>query len=159
VFKWLKKDNNLYSPIGGRCLDIVSCIDNTFASKMLGDGYLIMPNESTVCSPCNGEIITIFPTKHALGIVMENGQEIMVHIGVDTVKLNGKDFESFVRVGDRIKVGNPLIKFDNKYLSSNEINMAVLVVMIGVNGGNYTKERVDETVKSGDRIINYRIQK
>lgn len=155
MFSWIKKKNGLYSPISGTCKDIEMCSDQIFATKMLGDGYLILPCETTVCSPCVGTVQVIFPTKHAIGIVMDNGQEVLVHIGVDTVKLNGKDFRSFVKTGERVKVGTPLIQFSKMYLASSEIDMSVLVILLNGTTKNYKKERLNEMVHCGDRIIEF----
>lgn len=157
MFNLFKKDINLYSPINGKCYEIETCEDDTFASKMLGDGYYVMPTDNVVSSPCNGKIQSIFPTKHALGITKDDGTEVMVHIGIDTVKLDSSMFTSYVKVGDRVKVGMPLIKFDEKYLNSNEINMSVIVVMINSQNApsDYKKEKSNEIVNSGDRIITF----
>lgn len=157
VFNFLKKDINLYSPVTGKCFEIETCEDETFSSKVLGDGYYILPTENVVCSPCNGKIQSIFPTKHAVGITKEDGTEVMVHIGVDTVKLDSSMFTSFVKVGDKVKPGTPLIKFDDRYLYDKSINMSIIVVMINSqNSSNaYTKEKSNKSVRTGDRIISY----
>ncbi|CEE00329.1 PTS system glucose subfamily transporter subunit IIA [Caldibacillus thermoamylovorans] len=100
------------SPIVGKALSLSKVPDEVFSSKMMGDGIAFEPSENRLYSPIDGEIVQIFPTLHAVGIKANNGLEILLHIGVDTVNLSGKGFESFVKVGDKVKAGQKLISFD-----------------------------------------------
>ena len=103
----------LKSPITGKVLNISETPDDVFAQKMLGDGVAIEPTEGVVYSPVDGEITQIFlPSKHALGITSKDGLEILIHIGIDTVKMNGDGFEAVVKQGDKVKEGQELIRFD-----------------------------------------------
>jgi len=86
--------------------------DPVFAQKMMGDGIAIEPTEGTVVSPVNGEIVQFFPTKHAIGIKSETGVEVLIHVGLETVGMKGEGFEGLVEVGDKVKVGTPLLTFD-----------------------------------------------
>jgi len=101
------------SPISGKVLDITKTPDDVFAQKMLGDGISIDPTEGVVYSPVDGEITQIFlPSKHAVGITSKEGIEILIHIGLDTVKMNGEGFEALIKQGDQVKEGQELIRFD-----------------------------------------------
>lgn len=103
----------LKSPMTGKVLDITQTPDDVFAQKMLGDGVAIEPTEGVVCSPVDGEVMQLFlPSKHAIGIKSNDGLEILIHIGLDTVKMNGEGFESLVSQGDKVKSGQELIRFD-----------------------------------------------
>lgn len=86
---------------------------------MMGEGFGINPTEGEVVSPIEGKVDNVFPTKHAVGLKAENGLELLVHIGLDTVQLDGKGFEVLVESGDDIKIGDPLIRFDLEYINNN----------------------------------------
>ena len=113
-----KEDENnnnivLKSPLSGKVLHISKTPDDVFAEKMLGDGVSIEPSEGVVYSPVDGEITQIFlPSKHAIGITSKDGLEILIHIGLDTVKMNGEGFEALIKQGDQVKEGQELIRFD-----------------------------------------------
>ena len=80
----------------------------------MGDGLAIDPEETTVTAPFDGTIAALFPTKHAIGLVSEQGAEVLIHIGIDTVDLNGEHFTAFVKQGDQVKAGQKLVEFDQK---------------------------------------------
>lgn len=101
------------SPLSGKVLHISKTPDDVFSQKMLGDGVAIEPTEGMVYSPVDGEITQIFlPSKHAVGITSKDGLEILIHIGLETVKMNGEGFEALVKQGDKVKEGQELIRFD-----------------------------------------------
>lgn len=114
MFGIFKKNNKseIKSPITGTGLPLSEVPDEVFASKMMGDGIAFEPSEGTLYAPIDGEIVQVFPTLHAVGIKSNNGLEILVHIGIDTVNLSGEGFESFVVVGDKVAAGQKLISFD-----------------------------------------------
>lgn len=114
MFSFLKRNNKLEikSPIIGTGLPLSEVPDKVFASKMMGDGMAFEPTEGVLYAPIDGEIIQLFPTLHAVGIKSNNGLEILVHIGIDTVNLSGEGFKSFVSVGDKITTSQKLISFD-----------------------------------------------
>ena len=86
---------------------------------MMGEGFGINPTEGEVVSPIEGKVDNVFPTKHAIGLKADNGLEILVHIGLDTVQLDGQGFEILVSSGDTVQVGDPLLKFDLEYIRNN----------------------------------------
>ncbi|MDE5412390.1 glucose-specific PTS transporter subunit IIBC [Alkalihalobacterium chitinilyticum] len=100
------------TPIKGKLLPITEVPDKVFAEKMMGDGFAIAPTEGLVVSPVAGKIINVFPTKHAIGILAHTGHEILIHIGIDTVQMNGEGFEVFVSEGDEIEQGQKLVTMD-----------------------------------------------
>lgn len=111
------KTNNLkkeivFSPITGTLVPLEKVPDPTFSEKMMGDGLAIEPRDGNVVSPVDGEIILTFPTKHAIGIRTASGIELLIHIGLETVNMDGEGFEVHVRQGDKVSVGDPLITFD-----------------------------------------------
>lgn len=151
LFDFFKKDNNVYAPIRGKCLDISHCVDKVFASKMIGDGFIIKPKDEIVCSPANGIVSMIFPTAHAFGIIMENGQEILVHIGVNTVELEGKYFEILSSVNQKVKKGIPIIRFDYKKIEELGYDNQVIVALI--NSTNVVKKHLEDEVTVNDVIV------
>ncbi|KGX93792.1 PTS glucose transporter subunit IIA [Pontibacillus halophilus JSM 076056 = DSM 19796] len=110
-----KEQNNeelLVAPLTGKILDLEEVPDPVFSQKMMGEGLAIEPTSGEVVSPVKGEIVQLFPTKHAIGIKTDSGLEILVHIGLETVSMNGEGFEGHVEVGNKVKPGDKLITFD-----------------------------------------------
>lgn len=101
-------------PVKGNIKPIEQADDAAFAAKAMGDGLAIDPEDTTVTAPFDGTIAALFPTKHAIGLVSENGAEVLIHIGIDTVDLNGEHFTAFVKQGDKVKAGQKLVEFDQK---------------------------------------------
>ncbi len=116
------------SPIKGKCIPIKDVNDSVFASGVMGDGFAVEPSGNLIVSPVDGEIVMIPSTRHAVGIKTKNGVEILVHIGVDTVNLNGKGFQVLTSVGSRVKAGMPLIQYDAVFMKQNHIDMTTMVV-------------------------------
>lgn len=121
------------APILGRIDDITKCSDVVMAEKMLGDGIIVEPNDSKVVSPCNGKVVSIFPTKHAISLVSEQGVELLLHIGIDTVELEGKGFDSLVREGTTVKSGTPLMMVDTEYIKSKNLDPVVVLIVLSKN--------------------------
>lgn len=101
------------SPIKGKLVDVTEVKDEAFSTKALGDRMAIIPDEGKVYSPIDGEVITMVDSNHAIGL-SSKGIEILIHIGMDTVKLKGKHFKAHVKEGDKVKVGTLLIEFDKE---------------------------------------------
>lgn len=112
------------SPLNGIASPIEETPDEAFAGKMMGDGIMIMPEDKTIFAPCDGEILFVFPSKHAVGIKTNDGFEILIHIGINTVELNGEGFETFVNAGDKVEKGDKLISFDIEYIKNKVPSMA-----------------------------------
>ncbi|OOM82267.1 PTS system glucoside-specific EIICBA component [Clostridium puniceum] len=130
-----KKKLLLYSPVSGKCIDLEYVRDKIFSSKMMGNGIAFSFSEDTVCAPCNGKLTMIANTLHAFGIKAENGAEILVHIGLDTVNLNGNGFTKLAKEGDQVKKGDPIIKIDRKVMQKSDIDLTT--PMIITNGSEY----------------------
>ncbi len=155
LFDRFKKvpDQNIYSPVEGKCIDIVEVNDDVFSEKMMGDGVAVVPKANVVYSPCDGELTMVFPTKHAFGITMNNGVEVLVHIGIDTVNLNGVGFKSFKNKGDKIKHGEKIIEFDDKYLFKKDLDTTVMLIITSSNGCNFNKICIDKEVNTFDKVL------
>ncbi|GEL15985.1 beta-glucoside-specific PTS transporter subunit IIABC [Pediococcus cellicola] len=107
-----KETKKVYSPVKGEMINLESVADDTFAQKMLGDGVAIIPEEGKIYAPFDGEVMTVFPTKHAIGLKSDNGIELLIHIGLDTVNLKGAPFTAHVADNDKIKKGQLLMDVD-----------------------------------------------
>lgn len=112
-----KKELDLYAPITGDLIDITEVKDQVFSQKILGDGIAIEPKEGVLYAPFDCEVVQLFHTLHAIGLKAKD-VEILVHIGMDTVELNGEGFKGFVNEGDHVKKGQKLIEFDIDYIKS-----------------------------------------
>ncbi|CXD78690.1 PTS system%2C N-acetylglucosamine-specific IIA component / PTS system%2C N-acetylglucosamine-specific IIB component / PTS system%2C N-acetylglucosamine-specific IIC component [Staphylococcus aureus] len=118
------------APIAGRRILLKEVRDSIFREKMVGEGLAIKAHEeSKVIAPFNGLISMIVPTKHAIGIRSEEGVDIVIHIGVNTVDLEGKGFKCFVKQNDRVEAGQTLLQFDQQYIQEQGYNSDVIVVI------------------------------
>ncbi len=120
MFNFLKKTKSLIieMPFDGEVVDLSQVPDQVFSQKMLGDGFAIIPSKgvNTVKAPCDGEVVQIFPTNHAIGMKTKDGIEMIIHIGIDTVELKGEGFERLVTPPCEVKQGAELLKFDTTIL-------------------------------------------
>ncbi len=129
MFQFFKKKSILYSPVNGICIPITEVPDEMFAKKIIGNGVAFRYQENTIYSPCKGEIIMIAETKHAVGIRTADGVEFMIHIGLDTVNLNGKGFYLFVRQGDKVVQGQKLISLDREVFEEQGVDLITPMVV------------------------------
>ena len=107
------------SPVTGKAADLSTAPDEAFAGKMMGDGAAVTPEDPIVRAPEDGEICFVFDTRHAIGFLTDSGISLLIHIGIDTVKLGGKGFEALVENGQKVKKGDPMLKLDLEYLKAN----------------------------------------
>lgn len=122
------KKVKIIRPVKGNVVEISEVPDMVFSQKMLGDGFAIIPTEGVVKAPVSGQLVQIFPTNHAFGIRTDEGLEILVHIGIDTVELNGEGFERQLEPGRYVKIGDPIIKIDLEYIQSKGKNTITPIV-------------------------------
>lgn len=123
-------DESILSPISGEIEDLTQAHDPAFADGSMGDGFVIEPSSGDVYAPFDGEVTMLFNTKHAIGLTSDNGVQVMIHIGIDTVKLNGKYFESFVKQGDKIKQGQKLLHFDLNEIKKAGYDCSTVVIVM-----------------------------
>ena len=145
-----KNENAIYAPVKGTCIDITEVNDIGFSSKIMGDGVAIVPTEGIVTAPCDGRISMIFDTGHAFGIEANNGAEILIHIGIDTVNLNGEGFEILKKTGQKVKKGDPVIRFELEKVKKL-YDTATMVIM--TNGKSFVKTAVGYNVDNDTKIF------
>ncbi|OOB77459.1 MAG: hypothetical protein BEN18_10140 [Epulopiscium sp. Nuni2H_MBin001] len=128
------KKKNIYAVANGTVIDITTVNDPVFSSKALGDGVAVIPADGKVSAPMEGEITMLFPTNHAFSVINKDGIEVLVHIGIDTVQLEGKGFKAVAQVGDKVKPGTPVIEVDLDVLKAENIDTTILMIVSDVNG-------------------------
>ncbi|PTE24156.1 PTS glucose transporter subunit IIA, partial [Staphylococcus equorum] len=150
----VNKDSVIYAPITGEYVKIEDIPDPVFAQKMMGEGFGVNPTEGEVVSPIDGKVDNVFPTKHAIGLKADNGLELLVHIGLDTVQLDGKGFEVLVESGDVVSVGDPLLRFDLDYIKENAKSViSPIIITNSDNTSSLNIEDVNSIIKGETKIV------
>ncbi len=141
------------APLTGEAVALSEVNDLTFAEEIMGPGMAIIPTEGKVVSPVNGTVAMIFETKHAIALVDDNGTELLIHVGLDTVKLGGKYFTAHVKAGDKVKVGSPLVDFDLNGIKGEGYDIITPVIV--TNSAEYSSvlSITDRAVKMGEEVI------
>ena len=147
-----KKHMDIYAPVNGFCINLDDIKDEVFSKKMMGDGCAIIPNTNTVCSPIDGDLILVADTLHAFGVRSNEGIELLIHIGLDTVKLHGEGFHALKTVGTKLKAGTPIISFNSSYLQNDILDMTTVLVLTD-NANTVIKEISKGNVKTTDKIM------
>lgn len=122
-------ENDILSPMTGTVLALDQVPDTTFASGLLGKGIAIIPSDNKVIAPFAGEVASLFQTKHAIGLLGDNGIEVLIHVGIDTVKLDGKPFTAHVKIGDRVQAGDLLVEFDRQAIIDAGYDLATPIII------------------------------
>ena len=143
----------LASPVKGKVVPLNKVEDAAFSEGALGKGIAVEPTEGKVVAPCDGTIMTLFPTKHAIGIVSDNGCEILIHIGMDTVQLEGKYFDAHVKQGDKVKKGDVLVTFDMDAIKNEGYSLVTPVIITNTADYLDVVEVANGNVSMGDDLL------
>ena len=127
-----KKDERIYAPVSGSCVELSQVPDPMFSKGVLGEGVAFRYEQDTLYSPCDGTIIVVAGTFHAIGIRSITGVELLLHVGVDTVNLEGKGFTVLVKQGQNVKAGTPLLRIDRDFMKQQNIDL--ITPMVVTNG-------------------------
>ncbi|MCI2913368.1 glucose-specific PTS transporter subunit IIBC [Staphylococcus hominis] len=146
------KETDIYAPGTGHIIPLSEVPDKVFSEKMMGDGIGFVPEKGEIVAPFDGTVKTIFPTKHAIGLESDTGIEVLIHIGIDTVKLNGEGFESLVDVNEPVTQGQPLMKINLAYLKEHAPSVVTPVIITNQGDKTLTFDDVD-SVDAGKRIM------
>ncbi|KOS23684.1 PTS glucose transporter subunit IIA [Bacillus anthracis] len=146
-------EETIVAPLTGAVKNIEEVPDPVFAGRMMGDGFAIDPTEGVVVSPVDGEIVHLFPTKHAIGIQSEGGTEILIHFGFDTVKLDGEGFEAHVSEGQAVKAGDKLISFDLELIREKAKSTITPIVITNTDAAESIKTTVGVTATKGSTEV------
>ena len=139
--------------MNGIAADLSTAPDEAFAGKMMGDGALVTPTDATVYAPEDGEILFVFDTKHAVGFQTTSGIILLIHVGIDTVKLSGKGFEVFVKDGQTVKKGDPLLKLDLSYLETHAPSLASPVLCTELQENQKIRLLKEGEIKAGEALF------
>jgi len=142
-----------HAPIKGKLLELKHVPDKVFSQKMMGDGFAIEPANGTVVAPVNGKINVLFPTKHAIGITSENGREVLIHFGIDSVNLQGEGFEALVKEGQEVRAGQPLLKVDLESVKDKVPSIITPVIFTNLSEGEKVVLSSNRDVESGDADV------
>lgn len=127
-------ENDILAPMSGSVLALEKVPDGTFASGLLGQGVAIIPATGKVIAPFSGEVASLFQTKHAIGLLSDSGIELLIHVGIDTVKLNGEPFTAHVKEGDRVQAGDLLLEFDRQAILDAGYDLATPIIISNSDG-------------------------
>lgn len=141
------------SPMTGKAADLSTAPDEGFAGKMMGDGAVVTPEDSVIKAPEDGEVVFVFDTKHAIGFMTDSGLSLLIHIGIDTVKLDGKGFEVFVESGQKVKKGEPLMKIDIDFLKNNAPSLVSPVLCTELEDNQEVRLLKDGDIKAGEELF------
>lgn len=159
MFGFGKKDidNSLYTPVSGKLINIENVNDPVFSTKVMGQGFAVLPDTDEIVSPVSGIITMIAKkSKHAIGFEMDNGLEILIHMGIDTVELKGEPFELKVDEGQKIKHGAAIATINRELLKEKQLSDAIMVVIT-----NSTEKDIEEIVltekdvTANEKVIEY----
>lgn len=146
-------DDTVYAPLEGKVVALADVPDATFAEGVLGLGAAIEPAVGEVIAPADGEVSSIFDTHHAVGLTLDNGMELLIHVGINTVALNGEGFTAHVSEGDRVKRGQPLISFDKDFITSKGYQIITPVIISNADDYKEIKATTSTDVKRLDELL------
>ena len=147
------KTDIIGSPVNGVAADLSEAPDEAFAGRMMGDGAVVTPSEAMVYAPDDGEVSFVFETKHAIGFQTASGLALLLHMGIDTVNLNGQGFDVLVKDGDQVKKGDPLMKLDVEFLKNHAPSLASPVLCTELTENQKIRLLKSGTIKAGEALF------
>lgn len=161
MFGFFKKKKNepvndtfkFVAPVDGKAIPLSEVPDPVFAQKMAGDGLAMDPSGDTVVAPADGELTLVFGTKHAFAMTLDNGIELLVHIGIDTVSLNGEGFEQLAEQGTKVKAGTPIIKFNKDIIKEKGLALITPVLITNPDNAKSIKAIENIETKAGETVV------
>ena len=148
------KDEALLAPVSGKVIPLSEVRDEAFAGGILGQGAAVIPENGEICAPCDGVISVMYPTGHAVGIKSDIGAEILIHVGMDMVTLNGSCFDVKVKAGDHVKAGQLLVRADIEGIKKEGLDITTPVIVANTADYMQIKTAAEECVKSGEVLLN-----
>lgn len=159
MFNFIRKQCRVFAPVSGKVMNLSQVPETIFSERLMGDGIAIEPEDDIICAPANGIIRMIFGTNHGFAMSLDNGIELLIHIGLDTVALKGKHFERLVQVGDRVSLAQPVVKIDSKAIIESGYNLITPILIVNIESIKELQCTNSSHVTSGrDEILTYRIK-
>lgn len=146
-------DQTILAPLNGKVVSLKEVPDQTFSMELMGKGIAIKPSDGVLVSPADGIITFLFQTKHAIGIKTDSGIELLIHIGIDTVKMNGEGFKNFIKQGERVTAGQTLIEFDLDLVKEKSPSTLTMILVTNVDDTKYVEPLNVDDVKQGDKLL------
>jgi PTS system D-glucosamine-specific IIA component/PTS system glucose-specific IIA component len=160
MFSFLKRNFKLIAPMSGKIIKLDEVKDEIFSQKMAGDGIAIETCGDLVVAPADGDLTFIFKTNHAFGMSLDNGIELLIHIGLDTVGLAGEGFERLVREGQSVKAGEPIIKINREFILERGCSLVSPILITNPNAVKFSDLNIGKSVKVGqDVVLEYKLKK
>lgn len=154
MFNFFKKGFEIVSPVDGITMDLTKISDPVFAQKMTGDGTAINITGDTFVAPADGQLVFIFNTNHAFGMLLDNGVEILVHIGIDTVELKGEGFTRLIEPNQHVKAGTPIMKIDRELILKKGYCLSTPVLITNVDTiKSLTPTTIGQSVTAGKTTV------
>lgn len=148
------KDEALLAPVSGKVIPLSEVRDEAFAGGILGQGAAVIPENGEICAPCDGVISVMYPTGHAVGIKSDIGAEILIHVGMDTVTLNGSCFDVQVKAGDHVKAGQLLVRANIEGIKKEGLDITTPVIVANTADYMQIKMAAEKSVKRGEVLLN-----
>lgn len=154
----IQKTGEIFATQNGKAVNLSEVPDPVFAEKIVGDGVAIIPQDNTVYSPVKGTVSNVAETLHAVGISTDDGLEMLIHIGIDTVQLKGEGFESLVKQGDKVSVGSPLIKVDLELLKEKGFQIYTPILITNMDSIESMECNIGDTKAGETVVISYKLK-
>lgn len=159
MFDFFKKSDEILSPMSGKVLELSQVPDQVFAQKMAGDGVAIEVESDVAVAPADGVIALIFKTNHAFAMILDNGLELLVHIGLDTVELDGQGFERLIEEGKKVKAGEPIIKIHKDFIKEKGYSLISPVLITNPDNLKEIKYNLNALAEAGNTaVITYKVK-
>ncbi|MFD2654724.1 PTS sugar transporter subunit IIA [Gracilibacillus thailandensis] len=153
LFKKKEVNTDLTAPLTGKLLPLEQVPDQVFSQKMMGDGIAIEPSDNNVVSPIDGEVVDVFKTKHAISFRTDGGAEILVHMGLETVQLDGKGFDIHVENGQKVKKGDRLATFDIDTIAADGYKTVTPIILLNGEEFAITNMESKQEVVAGEDVL------
>lgn len=151
IFK--SKKETIIAPLTGKVVALEEVPDPVFSQKMMGDGIAIIPSDNRVFSPIDGEIVDVFPTKHAISLRSKNGAELLIHMGLETVNLKGEGFNVLVNSGDKISKGDLIAEFDIEKVSKFGNNVITPIILLNGEQFKLENKEIKQSITGGNDTL------
>jgi glucose-specific phosphotransferase system IIA component len=153
MFGFLKRNFKLVAPISGKVIELSQVQDEIFSQKMAGDGIAIDAIGDVVVAPANGDITFIFKTNHAFGMTLDNGVDVLIHVGIDTVALAGEGFKRIAQEGQSVKAGDPIIELNKEFILERGCSLISPVLITNADYIKFMDYSVGKNVKAGKEVV------